>query len=336
MSHLKQSRHRLLRCALGASLAVMAACGGDAAPATTSETSATPTGVPVHVDTLRRAVLDVIVTAPGRTEALREDRVRAPFPARLVALRVTDGDRVRAGEAVAEVVSRNSEAALRGAERMVASARTTIDSADAARAIQVARQGLVRQTLHATAAGLVLSHAAAEGDYVAESEVLLTIAEADAVFFNAQVPQRDLGRIAPGQTATIDMPAAGDQAVRAVVHGVLPSASSRNLSAPVRLDVLAPRPELAVGLFGTASIVVERRDGALAVPAAAVLTDDVSGTRRVAVVDSTDTAHWVRVDTGVRDGDLVELRSPALPPGTLVITDGQVGLPDSATVRIRP
>jgi multidrug efflux pump subunit AcrA (membrane-fusion protein) len=171
---------------------------------------------------------------------------------------------------------------------------------------------------------------------VAESEVLLTIAEADAVFFNAQVPQRDLARIAPGQTATIDMPAAGGREVRAVVHSALPSASSRNLSAPVRLDVLDPRPALALGLFGTAHIVVERRDGALVVPAAAVLTDDVSGTRRMAVVDSTSAAHWVRVETGVRDGGLVELLSPSLPPGTLVITDGQVGLPDSAKVVITP
>jgi len=321
-----------------AGMALLSACGGgqDAPPAARGDTASLPAGVPVRVDSLRRATLEVVVTAPGRTEALRQDRVRAPFPGRLVTLQVTDGDRVRAGQPVGMIVSRNSEAALEGAQRMLEAARTARDSADATRAIEVARQGLVRQTLRAPSAGVVLSHAAAEGDYVADGEVLVTIAEANAVFFNAQVPQRDLHRIAPDQAATIDMPAAGDPAVKAVVHGVLPTASGQNLSAPVRLDVLDPRPKLAVGLFGTARIVVERRDGVLAVPATAVLTDDVSGTRRLAVVDAGLNAHWVTVQTGVRDGDLVELLSPDLPPGTLVITDGQVGLPDSATVRITP
>ena len=305
--------------------------GDAAAAATDTATAATP----VRAAPIERANLDVFVTAPGRTEALRQDRIIAPFPARLVALRVTDGDKVTAGQIVAEVVSKNSEAARQGAEQMLAAARSAQDSADAQRAILFAQLALVRQPLRAPAPGVVLSHAAEDGDYLNEGEVFLTIAEAGAVYFNAQVTQGDLDRVRPGQGARVDMPALGPTPAGAVVHGVLPSASSQTLSAPVRLDFSPPRPDLPIGLFGTASIIVAQRHDAIVVPPAAVLRDDVTGISRVAVIDSASRAHWVVVQTGTREGDRVEITSPPLTPGQDVIIEGQVGLPDSTRVHIQ-
>ena len=194
----------------------------------------------------------------------------------------------------------------------------------------------MRQPLHAPAAGVVLSHAAEEGDYLDEGEVFLTIAEAGGVFFNAQVTQSDLDRVRPGQRASVDMPAVGTKPVGAVVHGVLPSASSQTLSAPVRLDFSPAHPDLPVGLFGTASIIVAHRHDAIVVPAAAVLRDDVTGISRVAVIDSTSRARWVVVHTGTQEGDRVEITTPPLTPGQRVIVQGQVGLPDSTRVQIQP
>lgn len=331
----------LLAWSVFAVLPVLSACSGGAggdedAPAAAADASTQTTAVPVRVDTIRTANLDVLVTAPGRTRALRQDRVRAPFASHLVSVSVTDGDRVKAHQVVAEVVAKNSEAALEGARQMLSQATTAADSADASRAVEVARRQLVRRPLYAPADGVVLSHAAEVGDYLDEGEVILTIAEAGTVYFEAQVTQSDLARVSPGQRATISLPAVGPKPVKAVVHGILPSASSQTLSAPVRLDFVPSRPGLAVGLFGTVSIVAGRHDGAVVVPRAAVLRDDVDGVSRMAVVDSTGAAHWVVVQTGTRQGDSVEITSPPLTPGGLVIVDGQVGLPEGAHVRIQP
>ncbi len=305
---------------------------GDAANGAVDSLAATPVGMV----TAARTSLDVTVAGPGRTEALRQDRVRAPFPARMVALHVTDGDRVSAGQVVAEVASKNSEAALQGAQQMLASARTPADSADARRAVEITRRDLVVQPLRAPAAGTVLSHSAEEGDYLDEGEVLVTIAEAGAVFFDAQVPQSDVAAVRPGQRATIDMPASGPGSVTAVVHGLLPSASSQNLSVPVRLDFSPPRTDLSIGLFGTAQIVVAQRRDVIVVPEAAVLTDDVTGSTRMAVVGADQRAHWIDVQTGVHQDGQVEIVSPAVAVGDRVIVSGQVGLPDGAPVRATP
>lgn len=328
-----------------AALAAVALAGGCAAgggggthgTADARDTAAAaPTATPVRVASVRRATMDLTVTAPGHVAALKQDRVRAPYPARLLALRVVDGDRVAAGAVVAEVVSKNSEAAVQGAEAMLRSASSAPDSADARRAIAVARGALVRQPLHAPAGGVVLSHSAEEGDYLDEGEVLVTIAEAGTVYFEAQVTQGDLSRIRPGQSVGIALPGAGPTPLRGVVYGVLPVASSQTLSAPVRVDFSSPRTDLTLGLFGTATVIVGRRPDAIAVPAAAVLRDDVSGVSRVAVVDSAGTARWVVVATGVQQGDDVEIVSPRLVPGQRVIVDGQVGLPEGAPVQVEP
>lgn len=329
----------VMRVLAGAALLMWAACarsgggggGGDDAGATPDSTAG---ATPVRAARIDRADIDLVVTAPGHTEALRQDRIRAPFPAQLLALRVTDGDRVTAGQVVAEVVSKNSQAASVGAEQMLAAARSAQDSADAKRAIRVAGQALVRQALRAPAAGVVLSHAAEEGDYLDEGEVFLTIAEAGGVYFNAQVTQSDLARVRAGEGARVDLPAVGTVPVGAVVHGVLPTASSQTLSAGVRLDFSPERPDLPVGLFGTASIVVGRERNAIVVPVAALLRDDVTGVSRVAVIDSASVAHWVVVQTGAQQGDRVAIASPPLAPGQRVIVQGQVGLPDSTRVQI--
>lgn len=302
----------------------------DSAPADTLGAGGSG-ATPVRVDTVAARDLEELIEAPGETRALRRARVRAPFTGRLVRLAVSDGQSVAAGDTLGAVVSQNGEAALEGARSMLASAATASDSDDARRALELARAGLVRRPLVAPAPGLVVSHEADEGDFVSEGDPLVTLVRRGSVVFVASVGQTDLARVRPGQRVRVELPARGG-AVDGRVHGLLPPASSRAFSAPVRID-LAAGAGLAPGLFGTARVVVGVRRGAASVPEDAVLTNDITGTRRVALVDEEGRAHWVDVRTGVREGGWVQIVSPVLSPGRVVIVSGQVGLPEGARVR---
>ncbi len=341
----RSSSVTVLVAALFAGSAVLSGCGRDATSVGTGpeaaaaepaapEQAPTPVGVPVEIAPVRHENVDVAVKASGRTEALRQGRVRAPYASRLIALRVADGDAIKKGQVMAVVVSKDSQAALDGARQMLAAARTTADKADAERAVELAKRDLVRQSLRAPADGVVLSHSAEAGDYVDEGEVLVTLAETDSVFFRAEVPQSAVDGVKPGQQASVSLPAVSAKPIPAVVHGVLPLASTENFSAPVRLDFSSARPALGLGLFGTARIVTARHADATVVPRAAVLTDDVTGVSRVAVVDGDGKAHWLDVTTGVTDGDSVEIVKPAIAGNARVIVDGQVGLPEGAKVQV--
>ena len=327
---------------LAATLTLVAYCGGGTGSESGSSvggSGSTPAetggaaGTPVRVGHVLRDTLRILVTASGRTEVLEEETVRAPFAGTLTRLDVIDGDQVTSGEALASMISRSSEATLEGAQAMLRSARTAADSADAREALQLARRNLVERVLEAPSAGVVLSHAASPGDRLSEGDEILRVAAAGSAVFVAEVPQNELTLIRTGQPAWIRLAAMTDT-LAGTVHGILPAASSSTFSAPVRIDFHRGLKTPAVGLFGTAIIVVGQRAGILSVPVAAVLTDDITGVSRVAVVRDGRVA-WVTVQTGITDRGRIEISGPGIAAGDAVIVSGQVGLPDGAAVRIR-
>jgi RND family efflux transporter MFP subunit len=275
------------------------------------------------------------VSGPGRTDALEQQKVRAPFKGILSELRVADGDRVSDGQVIVILTSQESEAALTGARAMLRSAETPQQRADAERALQLARRGLVKAVLRAPEAGVVVAHGADEGGLVAEAQDVVSLAATDSFVFLANIVQTELPRIRPGEPAEVHL-AAESASLPGTVHGVLASASAADLAAPVRIDFAAGRMPKALGLFGTAVITVgERRDVPI-VPQAAVLRDDINGVQRIAVVSADGKAQWREVKTGAVEDDRVEIAAPALRPGTQVIVDGQVGLPEGAKVLVAP
>ncbi|MGH9364227.1 MAG: efflux RND transporter periplasmic adaptor subunit [Thermoanaerobaculia bacterium] len=315
-------------------LCLLAACRGNAGESSPASPLSSTLATPVRVAPVMRATLTETVTGPGRTAALTQLKVRAPFAGTLTELLALDGDTVRPGQILGMIVSRDSEAALSGAREMRSEARSPAEEKDADRAIALAEKTLVRAPLSASAGGRVLSHSAGRGDRVSEGQEILTIEDASSVVFLADLPQGDLPRVRPGQPATLEV---GGYAkpILAVVHGLLPSANPTDFTAPVRID-FGPLPTpLPLGLFGTARIAVARHESALVVPDAAVIRDDVTGVTRVARV-SQGRAHWLVVTPGARDRGLTEVSGDGLTDGDTVIVSGQVGLPEGATVTPQP
>jgi RND family efflux transporter MFP subunit len=319
----------LLACGLA-----VAACRKGEDPAERADKRPAPesVAVPVRVAPITRAALSRVVSAPGQTNALTQQKVRAPFAGTLLELRVVDGDTVRRGQDVGVIVSRDSEAALSGARQMVRGASTPEEKADADRALALAERNLIRTTIHAEADGAVISHAAAAGDRVSEDQELLTIAERSSLVFVANAAQSDLPAVRPGQSVSVEL-AGRPRPIAGVVHDVLPAANPGDFTAPIRVDLRESAPGMAIGLFGTARITVESREAAT-VPDAAIVRDDVSGVARVALVRD-GKAHWVDVVTGLRGAAGTEIVSPPLSPSDSVVVSGQVGLPEGARVTTR-
>jgi multidrug efflux pump subunit AcrA (membrane-fusion protein) len=299
-----------------------------------SATPAPSAAVPVRTAAVSVATLERTVDAPGKTVALVQQKVRAPFAGTLLSLGVIDGDRVRRGAAVGSMVSRDSEAALAGAREMEREAKTPGERDDAKRALVLAERNAVHASLSAPVDGVVLAHAAAAGDRLTEDQEILTLADAGALVFVADVPQSALAQIRPGQAVSVALagqarPAAG------VVHDVLPQANTADFTVPVRIDFAAGAAPPAIGLFGSSRIVVERKANAVVVPDAAILRDDVSGKSRIALVQDGH-ARWRDAVTGIRGTSGTELLQPPLQAGDLVVVAGQVGLPDGAAVTASP
>ena len=316
-------------------LAAASACRRAEPPGKDAAAPQTPPATPVRAAPVVRAGFDRLVIGTGRTVALVQQKIRPPFAGILTELGVVDGDRVRRGQRLGTIVSRDSQAALDGADQMLREARTEAETSDAQRAVELARRNLVTASLVSPADGAVAAHAANAGDRVAEDQDLLTISASDSLVFQADVPQPELPAVRAGEPATVEL--AGRSApVAGTVHDVLPSANAADLTVPVRIDFGRLPDPLPVGLFGTARIRAGRVEGAAAVPAAAVMRDDVTGKTRVAVLEAGHRARWTEVTAGLAQNGLVQIVAPALPPGTRVLIEGQVGLPDGAAVSAQP
>jgi RND family efflux transporter MFP subunit len=314
--------------------ATLLSCGGPDRRAASEAEPAPPAGTPVAVAEVALQDVSREVSAPGQTRGLSQQTVRAPFTGTLTELSVTDGDRVRRGQVLGVLVSRDSEAALSGAREMERQARTPSERRDAERALELARRWLVEARLESPVEGRVLTHAASAGDRIAEDQPIVSISDEDSIVFEAQVPQPSLPEIHPGQTARVDLAGRRDP-IAGAVHDVLAAANPSDLTAVVRIDLKRGHSGLAVGLFGTARITVGRRASVPVVPLSAVLRDDVTGLSRLALVTPEGKARWIEVTTGWRQGDVVEIAAPELEAGRRVIVSGQVGLPDGAPVTVR-
>jgi multidrug efflux pump subunit AcrA (membrane-fusion protein) len=301
----------------------------------TGEAGTDDASIPVQTAVVSKQTLEVLVSGPGRTDAIEQQKINAPFRGTIKRLLVVDGDHVKTGQVVATILAQNSEAAIAGAQSMLRAAKNPGEKQDAERALELARAGAVTAPLRVPESGVVVSHGASEGELVSDKQAILSIAATDSIVFVASIAQTELAKIHSGESVTVDV-ASNMEPLHATVHGILPSASTKDLRAPVRVDFAPPQARLQLGLFGTVHIVVDRKVDALVVPTAAVLRDDVQGTTRVAFVDASGRAHWRTVTTGITQGDKTEILSPAIEVGERVIVEGQVGLPEGASVASSP
>jgi len=314
--------------ALLAVLLVLAGCGrGEGEGAAPADPV-----VPVHADVVTTRMFRETVEAPGRWKGVSEIVVRAPAAGWVEALDPRTGDRVGAGQVVGRVVTRESKAALEGAELLVREAATAAARAEAGRALALARRELVRVPLVAARAGIVVRRGAEPGALADEGGELLALVPTDGLVFEAHVPPALAARVRPGQAATVEVEAAAPRL--ATVKSVLPQADSTDQSTLVWLVPSAPTPLPALDRFGTVRIVTGAPHASSAVPEAAVVEDDLTGEPEIAVVDSGGRAAWTHVKVGTLEGGWREVLAPRLAPGTRVVIEGQHGLPDRAQVEV--
>ena len=67
-----------------------------------------------------------------------------------------------------------------------------------------------------------------------------------------------------------------------------------------------------------------------------MVEDDLTGTHRIAVLDSGLVIRWVEIALGARDGHAVAVRGAGFAAGTRVVVDGQRALTDGMNVKVRP
>jgi multidrug efflux pump subunit AcrA (membrane-fusion protein) len=311
---------------------VLSACGRRSdAP---SEDSGRTPSVEVRVGTISERLFRPMISASGQWISSNDLVMSAPFAAIVDSVIPRPGDRVSRREVLAWLTTRESEAALEGAELLLLQAADATARAEAERALALARRDIVRVPLTAQAAGIVVRRTVGPGAMVEQGAEILAIVPDGALVFEAHIPLSEANQVRVGQPARVEND--GGTVVGASVRRFLPSTSAADQSALAWLSPAGSVPLGLPGRFGTAFIETGAPRRGLGVPDSALVEDDLTGEVRVARVDSLGLAIWTTLKVGIEQDGWRELIAPSLRPGSLVVVRGQHGLPDSTRVRARP
>lgn len=205
----------------------------------------------------------------------------------------------------------------------LAQARAQLAVAQAA--AEAARARLAQATIHAPADGRVLIRDVEPGQIVQPGKALMTLALSGPTQIKAQMDERFLDQVRPGQTTTVVADAFPSQRFRATVLSIAPAVDAQRGAVEVRFALDGAGPAfLREDMSLSVEIETGRRERALVLPLAALreAEDTVAGrggeaasvwvlhdgrARQRPVRLGLRTLDAVEVTEGLADGDLVLL-----------------------------
>ncbi len=294
--------------------------------------------VAVQVSLVARQTLPVNITVDGITDVRDRERVVSPIDGMVLQLSTEVGATVNSGDTVALIQTRDSHAAIVGAQRILDAATTDQAREEGRKAMQVARESQQVVPVLASRSGVVVDKMVSSGQVVSANADLVQIVDLSTLDFVARIPLQDLPRISAAEACLVRLQALPGQTFSATVKAMSAQSDRDNQTAPVRIDLPSLpaklKKSLRVGMMGTASITVGQHPDVLVVPIQALLRDDIRNTYTLYRVGPDSLAHAELVDVVATNDSLAGVSSPSLREGMAVIVKGNYEVSDSSHVTI--
>ena len=174
-------------------------------------------------------------------------------------------------------------------------------------------------SLQAPFAGVVTKAQASPGDTVETGKDVFTVSDLQRIWVQAEVYEKDLGRLSIGQSAYITVDTYPNHPFEGKVAYISDVLDPQTRTARVRCEVANPQMQLKTDMFANVELPTKLTKQALAVPSSAL--QQVEGRNVVFVRRSETTFQKREVEKGVTVKDQVEIVS-GLKPGEPVVTQG--------------
>ncbi len=348
-----------MRYALTAAVLIAAAAGFSLTACESSDASqkgeapkTAESAIPVEVARPARKELLATYSGTATLEAEADAEVIAKVQGEVQRLLVEEGDRVAAGQLLA---------ALDGRQLRLEAAQAAAELAklerDYRRQVELNQKGLVAAgtfeslrydlealrarhdltelqlsytEIRAPFAGVIATRHIKLGQTVQPNATLFRITDPSPLKAHVFVPERELRRLKPGQTAAVQVDAAPGRTFLAKVSLVSPTIDTRTATFKATVDIDDATGELRPGMFARVGIVFERKPQALQIPRIALVETD--GERSVFIVQD-GVARQKSVGTGLSDAGNVEIVEGLAGDEEIVVV-GQSGLKDGNKVRV--
>lgn len=202
------------------------------------------------------------------------------------------------------------------------SSRSLADAAEA-------RAAIGDRMIRAPFSGYTGLRTISAGAIVQAGTPLVTISDISRIKLDFTVPETQLAGLVPGKVVEAAAAAFPGQIFTGTIASIDPSIDPSSRAIMVRAILPNPGARLKPGMLMNVKVRMSDRTSD-AVPELAITGrgDD----RFVFIVDGEGKAKRVKITTGLRDGDLIEVKG--LPPGARIIGEGVVKVADGMKVRL--
>ncbi len=307
------------------------------------------------------------VRLSGTVKGKDEVFILAKTSARVTGIPVKPGDYVQAGQTLITLDSSDyatgvqlAEVGLRMAELGLDTATTALERAEklyeagalSSREMEAARSGheqaevgveqaqlniqnaelmINNCTVTTPIAGVVGSINIAVGDMASPASPVAVISNTSQLEIEVQASESEINNIAVGEAADVIIKAVADKAFKGQIESVASVVDPMKRSYKVKVSLPNEEGLIKSGMLAEVGIATESKEGALCVPAAAIVP---KGERTIVfVVDEEKRAREREITLGIENNNYVEIVS-GISEGEGVITKGNTLVSDGTLVRV--
>ncbi|NIA14737.1 MAG: efflux RND transporter periplasmic adaptor subunit, partial [Nitrospiraceae bacterium] len=297
-------RKSLLLILLALSCVAWTGCGlwpnkgnGDEPEKKNEEKADTEIVIPIQAELPRRADISSHFETNSRVEAEDQVQVTAEGVGECLKVYVEEGDRVSAGQVLAELDRAEVLAQIGQTEVNIRQTKTEYDRAaqgfkdgimaeverdnakfayeQALATLETQRVQLGKLTVRAPLGGIVTQRAVQEGQLVSVGTPVFSIVDPSSYLLRINAPERRLQNLHKGQQAKVTLDALGNEEFVATVRRVNPNVDPVSGLVKVTLDFdKETLSRLHEGAFARVRLIIDTHENALLVPKDAVLEEN--------------------------------------------------------------
>jgi membrane fusion protein (multidrug efflux system) len=307
--------------------------------------------MPVEAAQVSQQPLVRSIVAVGSLLANEEIVVRPEFAGMVTKIHFAEGQRVKAGDLLISL-----DDSIYKAELTQAKARLKLSEANRKRVSSLRKKGLSndqeedqaiselgvnkastalartrlnKMRIVAPFDGVIGLRSISEGDYLSSGQDIVTLINNNPIKLEFRIPEVFLSEVAIGQTVDVKVDAFRGEPFSGEVYAIAPEVETSGRSFLVRAQIANDDNRLVPGLFAQVELVLERKEGALLIPEAALMP---AGDKQYVYRIDNGTAMRTEVVTGKRQQDMVEVLT-GLEAEQLVITAGQMKIMEGSKVQ---
>ena len=349
----KHTKRKIAAVTLGGFLLMSTVCGCGSQDA--AEQKETGSRIPVDVETVEVQDFDKLITLGGLTAAENTVQVIAKVGGmeQIKAVHVKVGDKVSAGQVLAQLDNETSAINLSNAQLAYDNAYTNYENAkqlfelgavsqsdlsqlkmayeNANNTLRQAQMAMDYATVTAPISGTVTMVNANVGSYATASAPMFEIANVDTLEISTGINEQNVSKIKIGQEVLLKIHSVSDKWMSGTITEISKVMNAQTKNYPVTIALANKDDDLVAGMYAEVQVAVEHAEDVLVIPVDAIVYKEAKPVAFVAQADGT--VKEKALTLGINDGDYYVV-TKGLQAGDQIVVKGNGNLVEGEPISI--